>query len=157
MSKIRRTMPNAPLNRVGLYPLPWRAAQSLQSFCEILAISLEYNSGQVFFRAIRTSPLVELGAWLVVGVVLDLLPEKLNDNLALDRLAFVDGQPPVILQEIGQLDLGHAQHMRFEGAANQLAIDPDSAKICSAGSVSDEIGIRSFEPVGVGVGFPLNA
>jgi hypothetical protein len=22
------------------------------------------------------------------------------------------------LQEIGQLDLGHAQHMRFEGAAN---------------------------------------
>jgi hypothetical protein len=44
-----------------------------------------------------------------------------------------------ILQEIGQFDLGDAQNMGFERAANQLAIESHSAKIRSAGFAAGEI------------------
>ena len=48
----------------------------------------------------------------------DFLFEHLNDNLGLDGLSFVDGQPPVILEEIREFEFGDAQHVRFERLAN---------------------------------------
>ena len=33
-------------------------------------------------------------------------------------LSLVDGQPPVILEKIRQLEFGNAQDVRFEGTAN---------------------------------------
>ena len=65
--------------------------------------------------------LVKFRAWLaslVVEVIFDSLFEDLNDDLALDGLTFMNGNPPVILEEIGQFEFGDAQHVRFKRAAN---------------------------------------
>ena len=57
---------------------------------------------------------VKLGTRLVVVVIFNFLFEHFNDNFAFDRLAFVDGQSAVILQEVGELEFGNTQYMRFE-------------------------------------------
>lgn len=54
----------------------------------------------------------------LIVVILNFLFEHLNDDLAGHGFSFVDGQPPVIVEKIGKLELGNSQDVRFEGAAN---------------------------------------
>ena len=62
--------------------------------------------------------IVKLGAWFVVVVVFDLFFEHFDNHFALGGLPFANRRSAVILEEIGKLEFGNAQHLRFEGTAN---------------------------------------
>lgn len=47
-------------------------------------------------------------------VVFNFLLEYLNDDFALDRLVFIDGQPPMVMEKIRELELGNSQDVRFQ-------------------------------------------
>jgi len=51
-------------------------------------------------------------------VILNRLLQHLDDDLALDGFTLVDGEPAVILEKIRKFELGHPQHVGFEGTAN---------------------------------------
>ena len=62
-----------------------------------------------FFQSRQNFPLVELGARLVIVVVLDFFSEHFNDDLTIDGLPLVDGQSAVVLEKIGELEFGNGQ------------------------------------------------
>jgi hypothetical protein len=45
--------------------------------------------------------------------IFDLLFEHFNDDLAQHGFTFIDGQPPMVLQETGELELGNGENIRL--------------------------------------------
>ena len=86
----------------------------LTNFCNIFPIQIRPR----FFQRRQHFPLVKFGAWLVFMVIFDFRFEHFDDDFTIDGLTFVDGQPSVILEKIGGLELGNGQNVRLQRATN---------------------------------------
>ena len=83
-------------------------------FGDVLPIQIEPH----FFQGHQNFLLVKLAARLVVVVVLDFLFEQFNDDFARGEFTFVDGQSSVILEKIGEPELGKGQNVCLQRTAN---------------------------------------